>query len=123
MNKVQIMIVGETEQNISRIMEMAAQQDNLDVSIAHDAETAINLFQQSDFDIILFSNTMDEVQKRKLSRLFRFQDEHVMLVELDHNAPEALLMDALRKRRRMHKPVYAFTDDALKEAIFNINLS
>lgn len=117
------MIVGKTEQDATRINESLDQHEDRNITMANGSEDAISIFQQYDFDIILFSDALDETETRKLSRLFRFQDEHVMLVETDHNEPEALLQEAMRKRKRLHKPVYAFTDDALKEAIFNINLS
>lgn len=123
MNTVQIMIVGDIAQSTTHIETVIHQQYDIQITPVADTETAISLFQQQDFDIILFSDTLAEAEIRKMSRLFRFQDEMVMLVELNHQDPAIVLEDSLRKRKRLHQPVYAFKDDALKEAIFNINLS
>jgi DNA-binding response OmpR family regulator len=123
MNKVHVMIVGEQTENITRIMEFKNDHENLDVSIAHNAETAISLFQQQDYDIVLFGALLPEADAKKLKRLFRFQDEEVMLVEIAGADALEVLEDTLHKRKRHHKPVYDFTDDALKDAMWNIHLS
>jgi DNA-binding NarL/FixJ family response regulator len=124
MNKVQIMIVGNTEQYIARINDQLGRHDDWQVIGVTHAEDAISAFQQSIFDVILFSDDMNETEARKLSRLFRFQDNDIILINMQtDDEPVALIEDALLNRKELHKPVYAFKDDALRDAIFNINLS
>jgi DNA-binding NarL/FixJ family response regulator len=124
MNKVQIMIVGNTEQHIARINDQLSYHDDWQVIGLTNTEEAISAFQQSIFDVILFSDDMNETEARKLSRLFRFQDNDIILINLKANdEPSVLIEDALLHRKELHKPVYAFKDDALRDAIFNINLS
>lgn len=118
------MIVGNTEQHIARINNQLDHHDDWQVIGLTDAEDAISAFQQSVFDVILFSDDMNENETRKISRLFRFQDNDVILINLKANdEPLALVEEALLNRKELHKPVYAFKDDALRDAIFNINLS
>jgi DNA-binding NarL/FixJ family response regulator len=124
MNKVQIMIVGNTEQHIARIKNQLVPHDDWYITGFTQAEEAITAFQLSGFDVILFSDDMDQTEARKLSRLFRFQDNDIILISLKANDnPLVLTQDALLKRKQAHKPVYAFKDDALRDAIFNIHLS
>jgi hypothetical protein len=124
MNKVQIMIVGNTEQHIARINDQPGHHDDWQVTCITNTEEAISTFQQSIFDVILFSDDMNETEARKLSRLFRFQDNDIILIKMQaDDEPVALIEDALLTRKELHKPVYAFKDDALRDAIFNINLS
>jgi DNA-binding NarL/FixJ family response regulator len=118
------MIVGNTEQYIARINDQLGRHDDWQVIGVTHAEDAISAFQQSIFDVILFSDDMNETEARKLSRLFRFQDNDIILINIQtDDEPVALIEDALLNRKELHKPVYAFKDDALRDAIFNINLS
>ncbi len=123
MNKVQILIVGNTTQNIARIMDQISNHDNWTITGAVDAEDAISIFQQYDFDIVVFSKELTETEVLKLSRLFKFQYPDVSFATLNNETAEDVLTEAVQKRKRIHRPVYAFKDDALKNAICNIQLS
>jgi hypothetical protein len=124
MNKVQIMIVGNTEQEIARIQDRMVPHDDWYITGFTQAEEAISAFQLSDFDVIVFGDDMDQIEARKLSKLFRFQDNDIILISLKAgDEPLVLTQEALLKRKQAHKPVYAFKDDALRDAIFNIHLS
>lgn len=118
------MIVGNTEQHIAYIKDQLMQHDDWNITGFARTEDAISAFQQSGFDVALFADDMDQTEARKLSRLFRFQDNDIILISLKVNdEPLALTEEALLKRKQAHKPVYAFKDDALRDAIFNIHLS
>ena len=118
------MIVGNTELDIARIKDRLPQQDDWYITGFTGTEEAINAFQQYGFDVVLFSDDMDQTEARKISRIFRFQDNDMILISLKANdEPLALIEEALLKRKHEHKPVYAFKDDALRDAIFNIHLS
>jgi PleD family two-component response regulator len=124
MNKVQIMIVGNAVESIARINDRLNQQEDWKATAITIPEEAISAFQQSVFDVILFSDGMDETEARKLSRLFRFQDNDVILISLKANdEPVTMIEEALLNRKQLNKPVYAFNDDALRDAKFNIHLS
>lgn len=118
------MIVGNTEQDIARINDQLGRHNDWHVTGLTQTEEAINAFQQSVFDVILFSSDMNETEARKLSRLFRFQDNDIILISLKAgDEPSIVVEEALLKRKHLHKPVYAFKDDALRDAVFNIHLS
>lgn len=123
MNKVQILIVGNTTQDITQITGQISNHDNWTITGAVDAEDAISIFQQYDFDIVVFSSELNETEILKLSRLFKFQYPDVSFANLGNEAVEDILTAAVQKRKRIHRPVYAFKDDALKNAISNIRLS
>jgi DNA-binding response OmpR family regulator len=118
------MIVGNKAESIAHINDQMAHHNDWQVTCSTQVEEAISTFQQSIFDVILFSDDMDETEARKLSRLFRFQDNDVILINLRAGDEAlALIEEALLNRKEFHKPVYAFKDDALRDAIFNIHLS
>jgi CheY-like chemotaxis protein len=124
MNKVQIMIVGNTKQHIATIKDQLVPHDDWYITGFTQAEEAISAFQLSGFDVVLFSNDMDQIEARKLSRIFRFQDNDIILISPKaDDDPLTLIQEGLLKRKQAHKPVYAFKDDALRDAIFNIHLS
>ncbi|RYZ45064.1 MAG: hypothetical protein EOP49_25915 [Sphingobacteriales bacterium] len=123
MNKVQIMIVGNTTNDAARIADQLNPQASWNITAASDTEDAISLFQQYDYDMVLFSGELPEAEVKKMSSLFRFQYEDVSLATIGDKGAQATLEESFQKRKRMHRPVYAFADDALKEAVFNINLS
>jgi hypothetical protein len=118
------MIVGNSEQYIARINDQLDHHDDWQVIGLTDTEDAISAFQHSVFDVILFGDDMNETEARKVSRLFRFQDNDIILINLKAgDEPMTLIEEALLSRKELHRPVYAFNDDALRDAIFNINLS
>lgn len=118
------MIVGNTEQDIARIKDPMMQQGDWRITGFTQTEEAISAFQQSGFDVVLFSDDLDQTEARKISRIFRFQDNDIILNSLEAgDDPLALTREALLKRKQAHKPVYTFKDDALRDAVFNIHLS
>ena len=120
MNTLQVMIVGGQEITAPPAKH---QYYHVAYTAAPDAETAISLFQQRPFDIVFFGKDMDGLSQTKLSRLFRFQDEGVVVAGWNDADPESSLKEALQQRRQQRQSGYAFKDDALKNARFNIHIA
>ncbi len=124
MNKIQIMILGENEHDIFPIVNQLNTTDEWEVKAFTNKEEAINHFQQSIQDVVIFHESLEANTKQGLSRLFQFQEEDVILMTA--NKTTSIWNDvneALHNRGESSKPVFTFVDDALKHAKFNINLN
>lgn len=118
------MIVGKTPGDMDRISGIAVQQDNRVITGVATAEEAISLFQRSVFNVVLFSESLEETESRKLQKLFRFQEPDVILFQLSaDDDPELRIQAAIRAKEEQQKPVCTFKDDILRDAAFHIRIS
>jgi predicted oxidoreductase (fatty acid repression mutant protein) len=124
MNKIQIMILGENEQDIIPIINQLDSTTEWQVNAFSDKEEAVNYFQQGLQDVVIFSEAMKPETKQGLSKLFRFQEKDIVLLTTKANSNVwEEVNDALHQKAIHSRPTYAIVDDALKNARFNICLN
>jgi len=124
MNKIQIMILGKTEQDVAPIVNQLNNTEEWQVNAFTDKETAINHFQQGLQDVVIFHDSIEGNTKAGLSRLFQFQEEDIILLTAhpDTDIWEQV-NESLHHRAYDLKPRLTVIDDALKNASFNICLN
>jgi len=124
MNKIQIMILGKNETDITPVMQQLNNTAEWQVNAFTDKEDAISQFQNNTQDVVIFTPALDEMTKNGLQKLFQFQSEDVIVLSVTNEADIwNKVNDALHRLSDSKRPQYAFVDDALKHARFNISLN
>lgn len=89
----------------------------------HTTEEAIEKFQQTNIDVVVIYEDIDPVDKNKLSRIVRFQNDEAHVLQL---TKDTQLVNALAELAKVidnaNKPSYTINDDALKNAAYNIKV-
>jgi len=114
MNKTEVLLIGHNQ--------FLNENDKWNVVAASNAETAIEKFQQRDFDVVVFANEV-EADEIKLRKLFAFQQAGIIL--LQNNNDDLVIADikkALDEKQQQNKPSFSFVDDALKAAMLPITI-
>lgn len=121
MNKTTVLIFGKNQYRNAALVDQLNEQF-LSV-IATTDEQAIEKFQQSVFDAVVFSEGVLTEEKIKLEKLFSLQDDHTVFIEEDGSGNvTTMISNAIVLKRKENKPSFAFTDDALKNAGLHINI-
>lgn len=121
MNKTTVLIFGKNQYRNAVLVEQLNEQFQ-PVTVTTD-EQAIEKFQQSAFDAVIFSEGVAAGEKIKLQKIFSLQDDNTVFTE-DNGTDQATttISDAITAKRKENKPSFSFTDDALKNAGLNINI-
>ena len=121
MNKTTILIFGKNEnRNAALVEELNA---NYQTVTATTDEQAIEKFQQSVIEAVIFSEGVTVTEKAKLEKIFSLQDEATVFVnDIEDSQLEVLIANAINTKRKQNKPSFSFKDDALKNAGLNIEI-
>ena len=121
MNKTTILIFGKNEnRNAALVEELNA---NYQTVSATTDEQAIEKFQQSVIEAVIFSEGVTVTEKAKLEKIFSLQDEATVFVnDIEDSQLEVLIANAISTKRKQNKPSFSFKDDALKNAGLNIEI-
>ncbi|KAA5536363.1 hypothetical protein F0919_01465 [Taibaiella lutea] len=124
MNKIQIMILGKNEMDITPIAQQLQSTDEWQIHVMTDKEDAVNLYQSNTQDVVIFTQALEEEIKKGLEKIFKFQSEDVIIFS-DTNEEDIWnkVNEALHQLADSKRPEYSFVYDALKHARFNINLN
>lgn len=119
------MILGKTKTDIAPVMQQLNTVNEWEVNAFEDREEAINHFVANDFlDVVIFTEALEEETKNGLQKLFTFQQEDVIVLSaMEEAGIRDMVNEALHKLADNKRPKYAFVDDALKHAKFNICLN
>ena len=125
MNRTEILVAGRNQDSVDSIVELMDNNNDWVFTQAATDEEAIEKFHQRNFDIVLFTDGMNDDEERKLRKIFTIQNPDIII--LKHYSNEGnLLTDeinaALEKQRKDKKPSFSFVDDALKNAGLNITV-
>ena len=124
MNKIQIMVIGKNEQDISPIVNQLNNTAEWQVNAFTEKEEAINYYQQGLQDVVIFSEAIDDLTKQGLSKLFQFQEAGILILTGKENSNIwEEVNEGLHQQKGSINPRYSFVDDALKNARFNISLN
>ena len=123
MNRTEILVTGRNQDSVDSIVGWKDNHTDWLFTQAATDEEAIEKFHQRNFDIVLFTDGMNDAEEKKLRKIFTIQNPDIII--LKHYSDEGnLLTDeinaALEKQRKDKKPLFSFVDDALKNAGLNI---
>ncbi len=121
--KTDVMVVSTNVKWLETYTRHVSEQDRWRLIPATDGEQAIEKFQQTAVEIVLLAGDLEDESKRKLRKIFSFQQEDLILEEVNDlsNISEKInhLVDQLESAQR----VYSFTDNAFQHAVINIRTS
>lgn len=121
--KTDVMVVSTNVKWLETYTRHVSEQDRWRLITATDGEQAIEKFQQTAVQIVLLAGDLEDESKRKLRKIFSFQQEDLILEEVNDlsNIFEKInhLVDQLESAQR----VYSFTDNAFQHAVINIRTS
>jgi hypothetical protein len=124
MNKIQIMILGKDEMDVTPIAQQLQNITEWEIHVTTDKEDAVNLYQSNMQDVVIFTEALEAEIKKGLEKIFKFQSEDVII--LSDTTEEDIwdkVNEALHQLADSKKTQYSFVDDALKHARFNISLN
>lgn len=121
MNKTTVLIFGKNQHRNAALVEQLNEPFQ-PVTVTTD-EQAIEKFQQSIFDAVVFSEGVMTGEKTKLEKIFSLQDDNTVFLEDDGSDQiTTIISNAIALKRKENKPSFAFTDDVLKNAGLNIKI-
>ena len=121
MNKPTILIFGKDQDNNVALVNRLNDQFN-SITATTD-EMAIEKFQQSHIDAVLFEKDIPVAEKKKLEKIFSLQSGEVVFIDniLQANL-NTIILQTIENKRKENKPSFSFRDDALKNAGLNIQI-
>ena len=121
MNKPTILIFGkDQEDNVALVDRLS---DRFNTITATMDEIAIEKFQQSHIDAVLFGKDVTIAEKSRLQKIFSMQSGEVIFTEDDPQENLATsILELMEHKRKENKPAFSFKDDALKNAGLNIQI-
>lgn len=123
MNKTEILVTGRNEAIGQIAVALINNNDEWIVTKAAGDEEAIEKFHHRNFDVVLFTDGINEKEERKLRKIFTIQNPDIIILthySADDRLLTAEIASALDKQRKDKKPSFLFVDDALKNAGLNI---
>jgi hypothetical protein len=114
MEKIQILSVGRDPVLLQKLSSFINENPKWESTATVDDETAIDLFHQRKFDIILLIDQIEGETERKFHSLFSFNNPDIIFIKHDGNSTAILaseIQQALEKRKRPLNVV----DDIFKE--------
>lgn len=125
MNKTEILIVGNTKETVEKTVGILNESEEWSGVEAFTDEEAITKFQQYQIDIVLLTKDVNEVQEKKLRKLFSFQNPDTVIARFEGNDEIALhntINDILETEKVEKGFSFVVIDDALKNAGLNIQV-
>ena len=121
MNKPTILIFGKDQENNVALVDRLS--DRFNTITATTDEIAIEKFQQSHIDAVLFGKDVTIAEKSRLQKIFSMQSGEVIFTEDDPQENLATsILELMENKRKENKPAFSFKDDALKNAGLNIQI-
>jgi hypothetical protein len=125
MNKTEILVIGRNEDILQKVINLINNKIDWNGVGAGSDEDAIEKFHQRNFDIVLLTNDINEIEEKKLRKIFIHQNPDVSIMQ--HLSDDGGLLitkieESLDKKSKNKKLSFSFVDDALKNARVNINI-
>ena len=126
MNRTEILVVSQDKKMQETVLGLISNKENWLGIAASTAEDAIEKFHRFNIDLLLLINDVGEAEVRKLSKIFRFQKEDLIILQADAVTGAELLYNeikgSLEKQKASKKPSWTIMDDALKGATLDIHM-
>jgi hypothetical protein len=124
MNKAEIMVVGTNGTTTDHKDFRIPDHPGWNIVYIEQAEAAIESALRQAPDVVILSGQLETKELRKLKAILQFQHPDTTLLEQDITADIAGTINAaLQTGDSGYRASFSFTDDALKYARFNINLT
>jgi|SRR6185437_6634413 len=114
MEKIQILTIGRSPVLIQKLSRFINENPEWESSATVDDETAIKLFQQRHYDIVVLLNNLTNESVNKLSSVFSFQNPDLLIIK-DIGDSTQILEDKIRKALEVKKRMVNIVDDVFKE--------
>ena len=114
MQKIQILLVCPNALILQKLSSFINEKEEWESVATTDDESAIELFHQREFDIVVLINEMEAASENKLSSVFTFKNPDLIIIKHVGDSTEILkdeIEEALQKRK---KPV-KIVDDVFKD--------
>lgn len=96
---------------------------NMDYTFVADTERAIEQLQRAPYALLLIADTISWGEECKLQKLARIFNENILFLKARTSPlPVVTINQMLARREKEERIQYAFIDDALKNASFNITI-
>ncbi len=116
MEKIQILVIGSDSLLLQKVSSFINENEEWECTAATDDESAVELFHQKKYDIILLVNEMETVSVNKFNSVFSFNNPDLIVIKHVGDSTQILaneIKDALQKRK---KPV-RIVDDVFKDKV------
>ena len=114
MEKIQILAIGRDPVLLQKLSRFINENPEWESSATVDDETAIKLFQQRHYDIVLLLNSLMGESVNKLTSVFSFQNPDLLIIK-DIGDSTQILEDKINKALEMKKKTVNIVDDVFKE--------
>jgi len=114
MEKIQILAVGRDSLILQKLSSFISENKAWECTATTDDESAVELFHQRKYDIILLIDDMEGVSVKKFNSVFSFNNPDLMFIHHVGNSIQILrdeIEEALQKRKKPLKIV----DDVFKD--------
>jgi DNA-binding NarL/FixJ family response regulator len=114
MEKIQILAIGRDSLVLQKLSSFINQTEEWECTATTDDESAIELFHQRKYDIVLLIDDMEGVSVNKFNSVFSFNNPELIIIHHVGDSTEILadeIKEALEKRK---KPV-KIVDDVFKD--------
>lgn len=123
--RTEILIIGRDESILQTVVRLVNNDPSWVGTGTTSDEEAIEKFHHHHFDVVLLTNGISEEADKKLRKIFTLQNPDIIIIQ-HYGGGSGLLQseirEALEQRRAESKPTVSITDDALKNAKWNISL-
>lgn len=91
--KIQILAIGRDPVLLQALLRFINQHPEWEGTGTVDDETAIEIFQQREFEIVLLINEIEYESRKKFQSIFTFYDPQIIFVEHEGNEPGLLAFE------------------------------
>jgi hypothetical protein len=122
MNKTAVLMIGNDQTKLHHSISLINSNTKCDAASAAGTEDAIEKFHQRDFSLVVFTNGVQEEEK-KLRKIFTLQNPRGVIIQSsDDDVLMGEIKEALEKQEAAVKPSFSIVDDALKNAMLPVTV-
>lgn len=118
MDKIQILAIGANPEILETVIRLINNNPAWNGTGTGSGEEAIEKFHRQTFDIVLLTNGITDREEKKLRKIFRHQDENIIIIQ-HYGGGSGLLsneiLESLQARAVAGRPSYSFKDDIFKK--------
>ncbi|MEO8820742.1 MAG: hypothetical protein ABI267_01805 [Ginsengibacter sp.] len=114
MEKIQILSIGCDPVLLQKLSRFINENPGWESSATVDDETAIKLFHQRQYDIVLLFNDLTNESVNKLNSVFSFQNPDLLIIK-DIGDSTQILEDRINKALQTRKKPVNIVDDVFKD--------
>jgi hypothetical protein len=114
MEKIQIMGIGRDPVILQKLLRFINENPNWEGTGTVDDESAVEIFHQRKYNIVLLINNLGESSEKKLRSLFTFNDADLIFIQHEGDST-GLLASEIQEALDRNKSKLNVTDDIFKD--------